>query len=293
MNFSAKNALNFSTKTTTKNDKTFQKNSEKSYKTSQKNSQKSCENVKKSQKNSRKFTKISSGIFKGQSIILPSFETTRSTKSAVRACVFSTLRYELGQSAFVEVFAGSALMMIEALSNNAKSAIGIEKDKNAFQIASKNVDSINQKFLEIFAKNSSKNLNENSCENLSENAHPNPPLKLYFGDSFELLPNIIKACQSPVIAYFDPPFHFRDGFESVYDRVFELIKSLKSTNLWLFVLEHSSQITTPQQLTTSPQTIKAKKTTATSQSAVWQPPIFSRFKIKKFGNTSLSFYKKA
>ena len=75
--------------------------------------------------------------------------------------------------------------------------------------------------------------------------------------------------ETPIIAYFDPPFHLRNNFADIYERIFSLIFSLKSSNLELFIIEHSSQATIPQQIGT-----------------------FHQSKSKKFGNTTLTFYSK-
>lgn len=195
-------------------------------------------------KKDRLFTHIESGKFKGKKLLLPSLENTRSTKSIVKACVFDTLRYKLDEKIFVEVFGGSGVMALEALSNGALQVFILEKDVKAYEIACKNAKSVD---------------NENAM--------------VYKGDSFELLPNL---CQSellrktPFIAYFDPPFHLRSGFNDIYERVFELINSLSSANLELFIIEHSSKMAMPSQINA-----------------------FHQSKFKKFGNTSLSFYAKA
>ena len=96
---------------------------------------------------------------------------------------------------------------------------------------------------------------------------------IFNADSFELLPLLFKDekfSQKGIIAYFDPPFHLRDGFKDIYERVFTLINTLQGSNLQAFIIEHSSQIHTP----------------ATFEA-------FTQHKFKKFGNTSLSFYKRA
>ena len=336
--------------------------------------------------------RIESGKFKGKRLLLPSFATTRSTKSRVRACVFNTLRGELKDKVFVEVFGGSGAMAFEALSNDALGVIIIEKDEKAYKIACENArmllkgensgacdkaglnfrgnsrnstlgavnfsvdletcENVGLKFngnlgkFDCKALNSNENFENFACETLNSNENSNPcnlqslnfnenseacglktlnfgenssvcGLKtLNFGenlgkfdcealnfnensrnfavfgaknvrifnasfvrervlifnaDSFELLPILLKdeKFSQNVIAYFDPPFHLRDGFENIYERIFTLINSLQSSNLQGFIIEHSHQITTPA-------TFGA----------------FTQHKFKKFGNTSLSFYHK-
>lgn len=229
------------------------------------------------------FVRVESGKFKGKRLFLPSFATTRSTKSRVKACVFNTLRAELAGKVFVEVFGGSGAMAFEALSNDALGVVVVEKDKNAYKIACQNAalllnstNSLNSSENSLLKHENSAN-SANSAKN-ALNSSPNyeftsfaaQKVRLYQGDSFELLPSILEQMprQTPIIAYFDPPFHHRNGFLDIYERVFGLINSLKGSNLWLFIIEHSSQMPMPQAIS-----------------------LFTLYKEKKFGNTALSFYR--
>lgn len=189
------------------------------------------------------FTQIQSGKFKGKKLFLPNLETTRSTKNRVKACVFNVLRTELMGKVFVEVFGGSGAMALEALSNGALSCFCIEKDVRAYEIALKNAA-------------------------LADNQK----VKVFKGDSFELLETLLQnhiVDKMSVIAYFDPPFHVRSGFEDIYERVFKLIAHLQGFNVEICIIEHSSKITMPQNI-----------------------GVFIQSKMKKFGHTSLSFYRK-
>lgn len=226
------------------------------------------------------FVRVESGKFKGKKLFLPSFATTRSTKSRVKACVFNTLRAELADKVFVEVFGGSGAMAFEALSNYALGVVVVEKDKNAYKIACQNAalllnsaNSLNSSENSLLKDENSANLPKNalnSSPNYEFTSFAAQKVRLYQGDSFELLPSILEQMprQTPIIAYFDPPFHHRKGFLDIYERVFKLINSLKGLNLWLFIIEHSSQIPMPQAIS-----------------------LFKLYKEKKFGNTALSFYR--
>lgn len=226
------------------------------------------------------FVRVESGKFKGKRLFLPNFATTRSTKSRVKACVFNTLRAELAGKVFVEVFGGSGAMAFEALSNDALGVVVVEKDKNAYKIACQNAALLLNSANSL---NSSENsfLKDENLATLQKNALNSSPnyeftsfaaqkVRLYQGDSFELLPSILEQMprQTPIIAYFDPPFHHRKGFLDIYERVFKLINSLKGLNLELFIIEHSSQMPMPQAIS-----------------------LFKLYKEKKFGNTALSFYR--
>ena len=110
------------------------------------------------------YTKISSGKFKGKRLELPSLSTTRSTKSIVKESFFNVIRDEIYSLTFIEGFGGSGVMASEAVSNGAREAIAIEKDRAAFKITQSNLASLQ-----------------------------NPNLKAINGDSFALLPDLVNS----------------------------------------------------------------------------------------------------
>lgn len=162
------------------------------------------------------YTSVLSGKFKGKKLLLPSLATTRSTKNIVKSCVFNTIRTELTQSIFIEVFAGSASLAIEALSNYALKSFGIEKDQKAYEIACKN-------------------------------SHKLENIQIFKGDSFELLPSLLDRFEQDFILYFDPPFDFRSGFEQIYEKIFKLIQSL-TKKAKLIIIEHTSEHAMPENI---------------------------------------------
>ncbi|CAD7287736.1 hypothetical protein LMG7974_00617 [Campylobacter majalis] len=183
------------------------------------------------------YTQISSGKFKGKKLQLPSLNTTRSTKSLVKSSFFDTVRYELSNSVFIEGFGGSGVMACEALSNGALKSYAIEKDKNAYKLTQSNLKSID--------------------ENL---------LNAIFGDSFEILPDLI-ASQNCVILYLDPPFDFRDGFDMIYQKLIDLIKKIDRKKIKMIVFEHSSKFCFDENLDG-----------------------YVKIKSKKFGATTLTYF---
>lgn len=72
-------------------------------------------------------TKILSGIFHGQKIITPKNET-RPSKSIVRKSLIDQVRFDLQGLTFLDLFAGSGAMGLEALSNGAEASTFVEKD---------------------------------------------------------------------------------------------------------------------------------------------------------------------
>lgn len=162
------------------------------------------------------YTSVQSGRFKGKKLLLPSKEGTRSTKARVKACVFNTIRDYLTDCVFIEAFAGSASMAIEASSNYALKALGVEKDRAAFKVATQNSNSVSS-------------------------------VEIHHGDSFALLPSLIST-NSPCILYLDPPFDTRSGFEGVYERLFSLLETCDLENVRLIVLEYKSSFEIPKEI---------------------------------------------
>lgn len=160
-------------------------------------------------KNKLFYTRVQSGKFKAKLLAIPVSAGTRATKARVRACVFNTIRDILSEHIFIELFAGSAIMSVEALSNQAFKAIAIEKDKEIFKVALKN------------AKISTK-------------------LKLYNDDSFKLLKSLIEKAQKPIILYIDPPFDYREGFLNIYEDILKLIGEQALEKISLIIFEKNS-----------------------------------------------------
>ncbi|EAH8542980.1 16S rRNA (guanine(966)-N(2))-methyltransferase RsmD [Campylobacter coli] len=174
------------------------------------------------------YTSIESGIYKGKKLLLPSLQTTRSTKSIVKKCVFNVLRSDLRNKIFIEAFGGSALMAAEALSNYALKAYAIELDSNAYKIALEN------------------------ARNIDAN------LKVIHANTFEMLPKLIEDSKEDIILYLDPPFDIREGFSGIYEKIYNFLENLDLNALNLIIFEHHSTIKTPEKIQNF-QKIKEKK----------------------------------
>jgi len=138
-------------------------------------------------KNKNLTKKIISGKFKGRVLLLPSKTTTRSSKAIVLESFFNTIQFEIIDSLFVEVFAGSGSIGLEALSRGAKKIIFMEKDRDALRVLKKNIALTDIK----------------ACEVLS-------------GDSFENIKEVIKILKNQnesAYIYIDPPFSIREGMQ--------------------------------------------------------------------------------
>ncbi|MCV3396386.1 RsmD family RNA methyltransferase [Campylobacter sp. RKI_CA19_01116] len=164
------------------------------------------------------YTTIESGIYKGKKILLPSLDTTRSTKNIVKSCVFNVLRFSLQDKVFIEAFGGSALMALEARSNGCLKSYAIEKDKKAYEIALKNASNIDQNTI---------------CFN---------------DDTFKKTLQIIQNSKEDIILYLDPPFDIREGFFDIYKKTLKLIENIKNSNVKIIIIEHHSTFKTPAKI---------------------------------------------
>lgn len=90
---------------------------------------------------------ITAGILKGRKIISPNTELVRPTLSKVRMAVFNVLQsyIDFKNAAFLDLFGGSGIMGLEALSRGFKEVTVIEKDRKIFQIIKNNYELLKQK----------------------------------------------------------------------------------------------------------------------------------------------------
>ena len=84
-------------------------------------------------------TKILSGSFKGQKIITPQ-EHIRPSKAIIRKSLMDQIRFNVEGGSFLDLFAGSGAMGIEAISNQAKTATFVEIAENSIESLDKNIE---------------------------------------------------------------------------------------------------------------------------------------------------------
>lgn len=164
-------------------------------------------------------TTISAGKFKGKRVEIPDIFTTRSSKGILKESLFNTLQFEIIDKNFVEVFAGSGSIGLEALSRGANHCYFMEYNKTAFNCLVKNID----------------NTDPSKCTT-------------FFGDSFEnfsKVQNIVKASNKKTYFYFDPPFSTRDGMDDIYDKTIETIESIDTNICEMVIVEHMSNLDMP------------------------------------------------
>jgi len=174
-------------------------------------------------------TSIISGIYKGKKINLPSLDTTRSSKTVVKESYFNTIQFDVIECNFVEVFAGSGSVGLEALSRGAKHAFFMEKDTAAFKTLSQNIRTLG-----------------------ADNA------TAILGNSFETISQVIKAlsrANEKAFFYVDPPFSFREGMEEIYNKTFDTLASIPAEMVEMITIEHMTGLELPENIGT----LKLKK----------------------------------
>ncbi len=83
--------------------------------------------------------RITGGFLKNQTINTPKGKTTRPTSEKLRQLVFNIAQAYIENSTFLDLYAGSGAMGIEAISRGAKEAVFIEKDRTALNALRENL----------------------------------------------------------------------------------------------------------------------------------------------------------
>lgn len=173
-------------------------------------------------KNSKPTTKIIAGKYKGKVLELPSLEVTRSSKARLKESLFNVLQFDIIDKIFVESFAGSGSIGLEALSRDAKRSYFVELDRKSYDILVKNCKAIDM----------------NSCQTM-------------LGDTFIQTPailNSLKNSNDEIVLYVDPPFDYRDGMEDIYKKSFKMIENIENENIYMIIVEHVSTLEIPKTL---------------------------------------------
>ena len=167
-------------------------------------------------------TTVTAGTHKGKKIEIPDIFTTRSSKGILKESLFNTLQFDIIDKNFVEVFAGSGSIGLEALSRGAAQCYFMEYNKTAFHCLENNI----------------KRVDPSKCN-------------AFYGDSFEKFDtvyNIVKKSDEKTYFYFDPPFSTRDGMDDVYDKTISLIESIEADVCEMVIVEHMSSLDMPERI---------------------------------------------
>lgn len=148
---------------------------------------------------------ITGGKYNRQRIIAPDENITRPTLSKVRMGVFNSLNsmMDFEGKSFLDMFAGSAIMGLEAISRGFENVCAIEKNKKVYNIAKLNIS----------------------------NYIDNHEIKLILGDSINVCKKLMQKFD---VIYIDPPYH-----SGIYEKSLDSIEHIASN---IVVLEHVENI---------------------------------------------------
>ncbi len=147
---------------------------------------------------------ITGGKYNRQKIEAPDENITRPTLSKVRMAVFNTLNsiMDFEGKSFLDMYAGSGIMGLEAVSRGFASVTAIEKNKKAY---------------DVIKSNFSRYRKENN-------------IKLIFGDSLKICERISEKYD---VTYIDPPY-----LSEIYEKSLDVIKNKSD----IIILEHITNV---------------------------------------------------
>ena len=84
--------------------------------------------------------RITGGEFGGRNLKMPKSDAIRPTQDRVREALFNIIQFEVAGSDFLDLFAGSGAVGLEALSRGAKSVTFVERERRHLVVLKENVD---------------------------------------------------------------------------------------------------------------------------------------------------------
>jgi 16S rRNA (guanine(966)-N(2))-methyltransferase RsmD len=138
--------------------------------------------------------RIIGGSHKKKKLIIPKSSNIRPTTDRVKEAIFNAIQFDIEGRIFLDLFAGSGQMGIEALSRGAQKAIFIDNDRLAVTTIRANIQ----------------------ASGLEERS------QVFFCDSFAFLKN---SAIDFDIAFLDPPYHL-----GIADQIFPLVSQSINSN---------------------------------------------------------------
>ena len=86
--------------------------------------------------------RITGGEFGGRNLKVPKSDAIRPTQDRVREALFSIIQFEIAGSDFLDLFAGSGAVGLEALSRGAKSVTFVEQNRRHLAVLQENLGTI-------------------------------------------------------------------------------------------------------------------------------------------------------
>ena len=85
--------------------------------------------------------RITGGEFGGRNLKVPKSDAIRPTQDRVREALFNIIQFEIAGSDFLDLFAGSGAVGLEALSRGAARVTFVERERRHLTVLKENVDS--------------------------------------------------------------------------------------------------------------------------------------------------------
>lgn len=86
--------------------------------------------------------RITGGEFRGRNLKVPKSDAIRPTQDRIREAVFNIIQCELPGREFLDLFAGSGAVGLEALSRGARSAVFVERDRRHLAVLKENLTAL-------------------------------------------------------------------------------------------------------------------------------------------------------
>ena len=86
--------------------------------------------------------RITGGEFGGRNLKVPKSDAIRPTQDRVREALFNIIQFEVAGSEFLDLFAGSGAVGLEALSRGAKSVTFVERERRHLAVLKENLESL-------------------------------------------------------------------------------------------------------------------------------------------------------
>ena len=152
--------------------------------------------------------KVISGTLKGRNIEGYNIDGTRPTMDRVKESLFATIQDNIKGSIFLDLFAGSGQIGIEAISNGANLCYFIDNNQEVIKVLNKNISNLN-------IKQNSKVILSDWKKSLNDFANQ--------GIKFDII-------------FVDPPYDY-----NVYEKILEKVSTLNLLNdNGIIILEHSN-----------------------------------------------------